>query len=884
MLGYWKRKNIPYLEPTFPFGNLDNPIGNKKPLSIYFHELHQKIKAMGLKYAGIYQYFSPLLMVVDPVGIRHILTKDFQYFQDRGFFNNQAHQPISANLFTMDGEKWKTLRVKFTPTFTSAKMKLMFSLMVEANSILEKHVADHATKGKLLDVKDCITRVSSNIIGTCAFGIECNSFQDATFQIMLKKAMNGATSFLKISFCNALPELARFLRVNLIPTKEGRFICDTIEDTIKFRVKNSVTRNDFLQLVMAMKDENIIDMDELKAQCILFFLAGYESTANATVFLMFELAKNQDIQRRLHEEVNEVLEKHNGEMTYEAIMSMKYLDMVINETLRKYAPLSFLNRKCVNDYKLPGSDIVIEKGTNILISNYGIHHDPEYYPEPSKFDPERFSEENKAKITPYTYLPFGEGPRYCIGDRFAKQEMKTTITTLVRRHRFILPKTVKTSLKFNLSGLFTVPSGDIYVEVEIIDPADIRQILVKDFQYFRDRGFYNDGRGRKNLVTIEGEKWTILRAKFAPMFASGRMKSMFNLMVDASKLLENYVDDHVASGKVLDLKDTIGRSVMNFIAIYVFGIECNTFDDTTFYKMLKHAVSGTEPFLRMTFCNAFPKLARFLRISFFSDKSLRFITDSVERTMAMELMNNNTMNMDGLKAHCLLFFVGGYDAIANVTTFLLVELALNRDVQQRLRDEIDNTLAEYDGRLTYEGVMKMKYLEMVVCELVHRFRSLLGSFPKFENFEICGCFGLKEETLRKYPAIPYLNRKCVKDYKLPSSGIGIEQGTAMIISNYALHNDPEYFPNPNKFDPERFSEENKSKIVPHTYLPFGEGPRFCIGDRFAKLKIKTIAVNFVRKYRFKLHKMIQTPLVFNPTGLFTTAAEDILFDIENSVK
>lgn len=98
-------------------------------------------------------------------------------------------------------------------------------------------------------------------------------------------------------------------------------------------------------------------------------------------------------------------------------MNLPYLDMVISETLRKYPPLPFLARIAAGDYTVPETDVVIEKGTPIYISVSGLHHDPEYFPNPEKYDPERFSKKNKSKITPFTYMPFGEGPHNCIGKK-----------------------------------------------------------------------------------------------------------------------------------------------------------------------------------------------------------------------------------------------------------------------------------------------------------------------------------------------------------------------------------------------------------------------------------------------------------------------------------
>lgn len=100
---------------------------------------------------------------------------------------------------------------------------------------------------------------------------------------------------------------------------------------------------------------------------------------------------------------------------FSQLMTLPYLDMVVSETLRKYPPLAFLDRVCVTDYKIPNTDLVLEKGTPVYISMLGMHNDPQYFPEPDKYDPDRFSEENKQKRSHFTYFPFGEGPHNCIG-------------------------------------------------------------------------------------------------------------------------------------------------------------------------------------------------------------------------------------------------------------------------------------------------------------------------------------------------------------------------------------------------------------------------------------------------------------------------------------
>lgn len=132
-------------------------------------------------------------------------------------------------------------------------------------------------------------------------------------------------------------------------------------------------------------------------------------------FALYELALNPDVQDKLAEEIRKYTSENGDKLTYDLLQEMKYLDMVVSETLRKYPPVGNLFRQCTKPYTIPGTNVLIEAETRVFIPIYAIHRDPKYYPNPEKFDPERFTPEEKAKRHPMIYMPFGEGPRNCIG-------------------------------------------------------------------------------------------------------------------------------------------------------------------------------------------------------------------------------------------------------------------------------------------------------------------------------------------------------------------------------------------------------------------------------------------------------------------------------------
>lgn len=214
---------------------------------------------------------------------------------------------------------------------------------------------------------------------------------------------------MKFFFATDNPNLARKLGILFNPKECGEFFLNTMLQTFDYREKNQIPRNDFVSLLLGLKES--FTKTELAAEGMLVFAGGFETSSALMSFTLYELALNEEIQDRLREEISRGVEENGGKITYDLLFGLKYLDMVVNESLRKYPPIPDGIRKCTKDFKVPGTDLVIEKGTNIQIPTFSLHRDEEFWDESEKFDPERFNEENAKKIVPFTYLPFGDGPR-----------------------------------------------------------------------------------------------------------------------------------------------------------------------------------------------------------------------------------------------------------------------------------------------------------------------------------------------------------------------------------------------------------------------------------------------------------------------------------------
>ncbi|KAF5303367.1 hypothetical protein FQR65_LT08280 [Abscondita terminalis] len=165
--------------------------------------------------------------------------------------------------------------------------------------------------------------------------------------------------------------------------------------------------------------------EDIASQILVFFFGSHDTISVTLSQTVYELVANMHVQEKLIKEIDLTLKRcEDRKITYQALFQMKYLDMVVTETLRLWAPPPYLNRKCVKPFViepvLPNEkSLLIEPGIEVIIPIDAFHKNPKYFQNPETFDPERFNNENRNNIKPFTYFPFGVGPRHCIGNRFA---------------------------------------------------------------------------------------------------------------------------------------------------------------------------------------------------------------------------------------------------------------------------------------------------------------------------------------------------------------------------------------------------------------------------------------------------------------------------------
>ncbi|XP_029178682.1 probable cytochrome P450 6a13 [Nylanderia fulva] len=468
---YWQKRNVPCADGALPgVGHFWNVITMKTTFSECCRKIYNNNRNRSM--IGIYNFRSPALMVLDPELVKTVMQTSFSNFHENGFKIDPELDPlVSNNPFFCTGEKWATGRKRLTYAFSSMRLKILLESVKEVCQQFENYLDKKINKIEKieLELKDLFARFTAQVVTGAGFGIDGLSFNEEkekeSFYAMGKSFLQptGVNNII-FTLVFFLPSLSKIFRIPFLPKKADRFFRTVIADVMEQRRTESIHRNDFLQLMAELErvEGTKIDLDVLASHAVSFFLDGYETSSITLSFVGFQLASHPDVQEKLRNEVISVLEKYDGVITYDALKEMTYMDQVISESQRCVPVLGFLTKICTEATELRGSDGLtchVERGMEILIPVLSLQEDPRYWERPEVFNPERFGPDRKHSIERFAFLPFGEGPRICVGMRMAQLQMKACLATFLRKYSLELSPKTRTPLKMVASSVLAAAEG-----------------------------------------------------------------------------------------------------------------------------------------------------------------------------------------------------------------------------------------------------------------------------------------------------------------------------------------------------------------------------------------------------------------------------------------
>lgn len=454
------------------FGHMLSLICMKTNLTDFTCKIYNDNK--GSSMVGIYDFTMPTLMILEPELVKTVLQTNFSSFSENTFDIDPKVDPLmSHNPFVLSGEKWLSGRKRLSYAFSSMRLKILLESVKQVCVTMENYINNKLNVDKTeFELKSLFSKYTAQVVASAAFGVDGYCFDDEKKDVSFRKigqTIMEPTTRNKIMFALMIfvPSLNKILKMPFVPKHIDQFFRSLVTDLMKQRRKDGIPRNDFLHLMAELEkvEGDTFDIEMITAHAMSFFVDGYETSSTVMSFVGFHLASNPEVQKKLREEVISVIDKYNGEITYEGLKEMTYMDQVFNETMRIIPAGIVMKKRCTEEFELKGTDGVVcrmKPGMEVMIPVQALHKDPEYWENPEEYDPERFSPDRKQSIGRFTFLPFGEGQRICVGMRMAQLQIKAGLAIILKKYSLELSPKTQTPLKLIPGTILPTPKGGLW--------------------------------------------------------------------------------------------------------------------------------------------------------------------------------------------------------------------------------------------------------------------------------------------------------------------------------------------------------------------------------------------------------------------------------------
>jgi cytochrome P450 len=360
-------------------------------------------------------------LVTSPSMIQEVLVTRQREFI-KGEFLQNTKKVFGEGLLTSEGDFHHRQRRLIQPAFHSDRIRAYADVI----TAYEERLTDGWRDGETRDAHAEMTKLTMSIIAKCLFDIDVQSRSESISEdlALIIEYFDRLSSPLS----RLLERLPSNRKYQAAVKRTDAFVYDMIRE----RRSSSRDRGDLMSMLLTAKDEDGSEMSDsqVRDEVLITFAAGHETTSNALTWTWHLLSQNPGVEKRLHEEVDSVLEG-GSPPTFEDVGRLLYTTKVLTESMRLYPPAWVLTREALDDCVVGGYSI--PKGANVILSQYVTHHDPRFFRDPERFDPDRWTPEMRARLPKFAYFPFGGGARSCVGEPFAWMEGTLLIAAISRR-------------------------------------------------------------------------------------------------------------------------------------------------------------------------------------------------------------------------------------------------------------------------------------------------------------------------------------------------------------------------------------------------------------------------------------------------------------------
>lgn len=405
-------------------------------LALYYRFANDVVGVVGERFDAFGDVYrvpgkTPLYVCRHPEHLYEVLVERAADFDKGHSAFERLGEVLGSGLLTSDGERWRRHRRMMQPAFQRARLVAYTRAMAEESQFLEARLSE----GEIVDVSDAMMSLTLAIVSRTLFSHDVGRDSSRVGRAMT--AFQDTITRPDV-LPQWLPDPGR-KRVRRAVANLDEIIYSLIRKRRREREANpSEERDDLLDRLLAAEDEEgdgaRLTETEIRDELVTLFLAGHETTAQSLTWTVYLLSQHPEHEKKLHAELDSVLQGRTP--TYDDLEQMPYTEQVVSEAMRLYPPVYLIARRAIVDTKL--GDFTIEKNAELALWVYLTQRDGRWFEHPEQFRPERFRAEARATIPRGAYLPFGLGPRTCIGKTFASIEARIVLATLAQRFRFEL--------------------------------------------------------------------------------------------------------------------------------------------------------------------------------------------------------------------------------------------------------------------------------------------------------------------------------------------------------------------------------------------------------------------------------------------------------------